>query len=266
MNFHRHRRGWLSPNQHRHRSVLSGLSGLGFLKKVKTAHHVCRAASHINARSFDPVIWSRVNAAGACERTASPVDSDSESATPPAFPRAASASPLPNDSTAGTAWDSLGTVLSETVVTVSLSAPLGPVQWAISTFQDSRNDLDLEAVTSTCFGLTTIALTSWHRPIFATATGCWALGRHLRSRFKSHLFQVCSKAFTDRMEPSAVSNYCSLHSMSEMRGWVRVNAGDHSILGFRRPSICLSVNASRQYVVPGIIMDSNPGEALNTKQ
>jgi len=55
--------------------------------------------------------------------------------------------------------DSLGTVLSETVATVSLSAP--PRSCAVSncTFQDSRNDLDLEAATSTCFGLTTIALT-----------------------------------------------------------------------------------------------------------
>jgi len=105
MNFHRHRRGWLPPNKptNRHRSVLSGLSGLCFLKKVKTAHYV-RAASHINARSFDPVIWSRVNAAGACERTASPVDSDWLGVGDTArLPPAASASPLPNDRTAGTA-------------------------------------------------------------------------------------------------------------------------------------------------------------------
>jgi len=124
MNFNCHRRGWLLPNQHRHRSVLSGLSGLCFLKKVKTAHHVCRAASHINATSFDPVIWSRVNAAEARERTVSPVESDwltvgDTARLPPLGVRF----PTPKRQHCRHSRNSLGTVLSETVATVSLSAP-----------------------------------------------------------------------------------------------------------------------------------------------
>ena len=51
-------------------SVLGGLSGCCFLKKVKTAHHIHRAESHLNATSFDPIIWFRMNAAGVRERTA----------------------------------------------------------------------------------------------------------------------------------------------------------------------------------------------------
>ena len=39
-----------------HLPVLCGLSGCCFLEKVQTAGHVCRAASHLNATSFDPVI------------------------------------------------------------------------------------------------------------------------------------------------------------------------------------------------------------------
>jgi len=50
--------------------------------------------------------------------------------------------------------DSLDTVLDETVAMVS--PPYRRVQWGISAFQGSRNSL--EAATSTCFWLTTLAL------------------------------------------------------------------------------------------------------------
>jgi len=77
-------------------------------------------------------------------------------ATLPAL-RRVSASPLANDRTAGT----VGTVLSETVATVSLSAP--PAVACGEQLAHSRTAgierSDLEAATSTCFRFTTLALT-----------------------------------------------------------------------------------------------------------
>ena len=49
-----HYRGWLPPNQYRHRgvhSVLGGLSGRGFLKSALTS---AEQDSHLNVASFDP--------------------------------------------------------------------------------------------------------------------------------------------------------------------------------------------------------------------
>jgi len=237
-----------------HRSVLSSLSGLCFLKKVKTAHYVCRAASHINARSFDPVIWSRVmNAAGARERTASPVDSDwlgvgDTARLPPRGVRF----PTPKRQHCRHRRDSLGTVLSETVATVSLSAPLGPVQWAISAFQDSRNDLDLEAATSTCFGLTTIALTP------TNIRHCHRMLSTRQTSEKSVQITFISSLLTwKKGERLSLIAWCRFTAVCTAwvgwEGWAGVNAGDHSTLGVycvrpsdgRPSSICLSVVCHR---------------------
>jgi len=61
------RGGWLPLNQHCHHGVLQ-CSRRSFWvlfppKKAKTAPHVRRAVSRLNATLFDPVIWSRLNAA-----------------------------------------------------------------------------------------------------------------------------------------------------------------------------------------------------------
>ena len=62
--------------------------------------------------------------------------------------------------------DSLGTVLSKTVMTVSLSAsPSITCSEQLARMTGQPDDLDLEAATSTCFQLTTLALTLalwWH--------------------------------------------------------------------------------------------------------
>ena len=82
-NLHRHH-GWLPPNQHRHMvfcSVLGGLSGCCILK---TAPHF-RTAAIVDMSKCRVRAWTH-----------------GESETPLAFPRA-SASPLANDSTPGTA-------------------------------------------------------------------------------------------------------------------------------------------------------------------
>jgi len=74
-------------------------------------------------------------------------------------PRTTSPFPLANDRTAGTAWTLYLVRLSRQF---HLKHPYSRVQWAISTFQDKQNDLEASgscAATSTCFWLTTLALT-----------------------------------------------------------------------------------------------------------
>ena len=88
--------------------------------------------------------------------------------------------------------DSLGTVLSETVMTVSLSAPpYRCVQWAISAFQDNwersrSRDILLFSINNPSLG---------HRPIFATGTSTMV---------------ACQKTTTDR-----VANSCHHNSTTE---------------------------------------------------
>ena len=96
-------------------SVLSGLSGRYFLKKSQN----CPSRLQSRESSKCHVIWSRVNVAGARERT---TVSRSCRHRPPSPVRR----PLPHSQTTihcRDSRDSLGTVLSETVTTVSLSAP-----------------------------------------------------------------------------------------------------------------------------------------------
>jgi len=89
-----------------------------FLGTVSQKVKVCRAACHLNATSFDPVIWSRINAAGRVHSGSSQVGVG-DTARPPPHVRF----PTPKRQHCRYSRDSLGTVLSETVATVSLSAP-----------------------------------------------------------------------------------------------------------------------------------------------
>ena len=116
--FHRHRGGWLPSNQHHHRGVLQ-CSQRSFWALFPKKSQNCPSRLQSRESSKCHVIWSRVNVAGARERT---TVSRSCRHRPPSPVRR----PLPHSQTTIHCWDSrdsLGTVLSETVTTVSLSAP-----------------------------------------------------------------------------------------------------------------------------------------------
>ena len=105
-NFHHHR-GWLPPNQHRHRGVLQCTRRSFWTLFPKDCPSLPQSShSHLNAASFDPA-WTH-GESGVGDTTRLPRTS--------AFPLQTTGHP---DSR-----DSLGTVLSETVATVSLSASL----------------------------------------------------------------------------------------------------------------------------------------------
>jgi len=117
-NFDRQRGGWLPPNQHHHCGVLQcswrSFWAL-FPQKSQNCHHVRRAANHLNASSFDPA-WAQC---GVRECTAGRVGVGDTTRPPLRGVRF----PTPKRQHCRDSRDSLGTVVSDTVVTVSLSAP-----------------------------------------------------------------------------------------------------------------------------------------------
>ena len=95
---HRHRGGWLPLKQNRHHGVLQCSRWSSWALFPQKSQN-CPSHSQSSESSKCHIIWSRMNAAGAHECTAGRVGVG-DTACPPST---ASASPLPNDNTAGKA-------------------------------------------------------------------------------------------------------------------------------------------------------------------
>jgi len=142
-NFHCHRGGWLPPNQHRHRGVLL-YSRRSFWVLFSQKSQNCPSRPQSRESSKCHVIWSRhlilrERSRGAVAR----VGFGDIARCPPHGIRF----PTSKWQDCWYSRDSLGTVLSETVATVSLSAPpTVPCSEQLAHSRTAGNN-----VTSTCF-------------------------------------------------------------------------------------------------------------------